>query len=54
MKSTLFQEAVPNFVSDKVYNFIPKSGSELTKDSETSFNLSLQIFGVNQKPTLNQ
>ena len=44
LKSILFKNALANFVSDIGYICIANSGSELTKDSETSYNLSLQIF----------
>ena len=45
MKSTLFKNAIANFVSDKVK--IANSGSELTKDSETSWDLCVEILWLN-------
>ena len=44
LKCTLFENAIANFVSDKVNICIANSGSKMTKDSEISWNMSLQIF----------
>ena len=51
VKSTHFQHADANYESDKVQTVTTYSGLDLTKDSETSLNFSIQIFWVNQKRT---
>ena len=47
LKSVHFQHADANYDSDKVCTVIIYSGPDLTKDSETSWNFSMQIFSVN-------
>ena len=47
MKSTLFKNAIANSVSDIVNIVIANSGSELTKDSETSWDLCVEILWLN-------
>ena len=47
LKSTHFQHANANYESDKVWTVITYSCSNLSKDSETSWNFSVQIFWVN-------
>ena len=47
LKSTLFKNAIANSVSDIVNIVIANSGSELTKDSETSWNLYVEILWLN-------
>ena len=47
LKSTLFKNAIANSVSDIVNIVIANSGSELTEDSETSWNLCVEILWLN-------